>query len=578
VLETPAVLFDSLALAAVAGEIRDRAPARFAGVVQPSPDTIVVRLATGHAVHHLLCCIHPRMARLHFAARPEATERLSPFGTLVRSRLVEARLSEVEQPPFNRVLRLGFDALRGRLWLIAELMGRHSNLVLASDRVVLGALKVVTPQMSPRRPVLPGRPYLPPPADRPTPAALDLDTLRRLLQSSLPLTRRLSQALLGISPTLAQEIALRAELDPAGPADAAAGSAAQILRVMQEITATLLEGAFAPTLYTTETRVAAFAPFSMRVFAGLTAHPVPTMSEAIDRYYRKGAATANLEERRRPLAAAVTASLRKRETALAESRQTLTDSDAAERFRLMGELILTHARQVQPRDSVLRVSDYTAEGVEVSIPLDPALTPSANAQVYFRRYAKARATRRAIPARIARLDAEVRALRDALVQIDAAASTDDLTEVHADLAAMDLVGRGPRRPPAARTGPRRYETADGATILVGRSARENDRITFHDAAPDDLWFHARGLAGAHVVLKSGGTPTDASITVAAQLAAYYSEGRLSRQVAVDCVARKHVRKPRGGAPGAVTYAGERTLLVMPAPPPGRPASDRRASV
>src|SRR5947209_9743027 len=264
------------------------------------------------------------------------------------------------------------------------------------------------------------------------------------------------------------------------------------------------------------------------------------------------------------------------------SGRALAEAEAADRYRVLGDLVLTYARAARPRDPVLRVPDHTAGGVEIAIPLDPALSPSENAQRYFRRYAKARAVGRALPARIAEVEAEARALRDALVQIGAAATADDLREIQEDLAAAGVLGRRPspsrigrgrrapgrqdRSPPAAGTGPRRFHTADGATILAGRSARENDRITFRDAGPDDLWFHARGMAGAHVILKAGGAPTEASMTAAAQVAAHYSEGRHSPQVAVDWVARKHVRKPRGAGPGAVTYAGERTLLVRPALP------------
>jgi len=565
-------LFDSLTLAAVAREIRALGRARFAGVRQSAPDTVVVSLRAG-IVHHLLTSIHPRTARVHFAARPETTERLGQFGALLRSRLTEARLDAVEQPPFNRLLRLGFDALEGRLWFIAELMGRHSNLILADDRVVLGALKVVTTQMSPRRPVLPGRPYVPPPADRPTPEMLDADGLRNILRSPLPLERRLSQALLGVSPLLAREIAVRAGFDPSTPAADTVESAGRIGEVLGAISAMVADGAFSPTLYLDEGRVVAFAPFPMRVHERSTAEAAPTMSEAIDRYFGQEPATALLAERRSTLAGTVKAALARREAALEASHRTLAESQAGDRYRVMGDLILTHARQVRPRDQRLRVPDYTAGGDDVTIPLDPALTPSENAQQYFRRYAKARATGRALPARIAQLEAETRALRDALVQIDGAASSDDLWEIQSDLAAAGLAGRAPRGRPAARAGPRRVRTADGAMIFVGRSARENDRITFYEAGPEDMWFHARGLAGAHVILKSDGRPSDASIQAAAQTAAYYSAGRHSGQVAVDAVERKHVRKPRGTPPGAVIYTAERTLLVSPALPPAMPAGD-----
>ncbi len=152
------------------------------------------------------------------------------------------------------------------------------------------------------------------------------------------------------------------------------------------------------------------------------------------------------------------------------------------------------------------------------------------------------------------------------MQIASATSLNDLWEIHTDLAASGLLPRAPRSRPAAPTGPRRFDTEDGASILVGRSARENDYVTFHLAGPDDLWFHARGVPGAHVVLKGDRDPTDASIATAAQTAAYFSEGRDAAQVAVDWLARKHVRKPRGAPPGAVTYEGERTLRVAPALP------------
>jgi predicted ribosome quality control (RQC) complex YloA/Tae2 family protein len=234
---------------------------------------------------------------------------------------------------------------------------------------------------------------------------------------------------------------------------------------------------------------------------------------------------------------------------------------------------LTYGRETPPGAASLRVPDHTAGGAVVDIPLDPALGPVENAQRYFRRYAKARAGTSAIPARIAALESTALALREALVQIETAASTDDLYEVHADLTARRMVRRAPRTRPAARTGPRRFEGPDGAVIVAGRSARENDHVTFHVAGPDDLWLHARALPGAHVILKASGTPTEAAVAAAAQVAAYYSEGRTAAQVAIDVLPRRRVRKARGAAPGAVLYEGERTLRVAPAlpgPPVTRP--------
>jgi predicted ribosome quality control (RQC) complex YloA/Tae2 family protein len=569
--EVPPPSFDAVTLAAVAREVRAHVGARFAGVRQPGPDAIVLGLRDGRRTSHLFCSIHPRAARVHLASRPEATERLAPFGLLLRSRLAEARLAAVEQPPFDRVLRLRFDALEGALTLSAEVMGRHSNLVLADARVVLGALKVVNEQRSPRRPVLPGRPYLPPPADRPRPDAVDAAALDALLAGERPLEERLSRGLLGVSPLVAREIALRAGLDPGAPAEAARASGERIRAVLQELCAIVRAEAFQPTLYEDRGRVVAFSAIPLRVYAGLRAQAAASMSEAVERYYRGAGEAGPLEERRRALATAVRAALDRRLGAVERDRQALAESRGAERLRVMGDLLLAYGSRVRPGETALVAPDYTAGGAEVAIPLDPALTPAENAQRLFHRYRKARATARALPARIAQVEAEADALREALVQVEAAASPDDLWEVHADLAARGLLRRAPRTRPAATSGPRRFRTPDGAVIVAGRSARENEHVTFRVAGPDDLWFHARGVPGAHVVLKAPGAPTEASITAAAQVAAYYSEGRHAGQVAVDCTPRKRVRRPRGGAPGAVTYEGERTLVVAPALPAATPA-------
>src|SRR5207302_10741275 len=172
------------------------------------------------------------------------------------------------------------------------------------------------------------------------------------------------------------------------PPAAAVASADRLLQVLREISASLAEGAFSPTFYSDGDRPAAFSAFPMRVFAGLTAHPVGTMSEAIDRFSRESAPASLLEARQAQLAASVGAVLAKREAALEEHRRALAEAESADRYRVMGDLVLTYARAARTRAPVLRVPDQTARGAQIAIPLDPALSPSENAQRYFRRYAK----------------------------------------------------------------------------------------------------------------------------------------------------------------------------------------------
>lgn len=565
----PLPALDALSLAAILQDLNAYSGRTLAGVRQADAQTIVLGLRDGRRTQEILCSIHAQAARIHVGAAHAAGERLGAFGLLLRSRFIDARLTRAVQPPFERIVYLEVDTLDGPHTLVAELMGRYSNLILVrgagASGAVVGALKIVTEQMS-HRTVGPGRPYRLPPADRPHPDAIDEAALAPLLAGDRPLWRVLAQGVLGLGPVLAHEAALRADLDPGMPAGHAAASAASLVAVIHALAGAFHAAQFAPTLYVREGRPAAFAALPLHLYESLEAVAVGTMSEAVRRYYDAAAGGTALDERRRSLAAAVQNALKQAERALTANRAALAESEAAERFRVFGDLLLTYGRDTPPGASSLRVPDHTSGGALTDIPLDPALGPVENAQRYFRRYAKARAGTSAIPARIATLEATEMALREALVQIETAASTDDLYEVHTDLVARRLVRRPPRTRPAARTGPRRFEGPDGAVIVAGRSARENDHVTFHVAGPEDLWFHARALPGAHVILKTPAAPSEAAVAAAAEVAAYYSEGRSAALVAVDVAPRRRVRKARGAPPGAVIYEGERTLRVAPSLP------------
>ena len=563
---------DALCLAAVVQDLNGQAGRRLGGVRQPDPQTVVLALRDGRRTDEIFCSIHPQVARIHLGAPRDPGERLGSFGLLLRSRLIDARLVRARQPAFERIVFLEIETLDGPHTLVAEIMGRYSNLVLVrgagASGVVAGSLKIVTAEMS-RRPVTPGGQYRLPPAGRPHLDAIDPASLERLLTGDRPVWQALGQGVQGLGPVLAHEAALRAGIDPGTPAPQAVAFAAPLAAAIHALAAAFHAAPLAPTLYLRDGRPAAFAALPLRVYASLDAVPVTTMSEAVRRYYESTAGATVIEDRRRALASAVAAALRHTERALEANRAALEESRAAERFRVAGDLLLTYGRDVPCGAASVRLPDHTASGAEFDIALDPALSAVENAQRYFRRYAKARASAAAVPSRIATLEGAALALREAQVQIDTAATGDDLYEVHTDLVARRLVRRPPRTRPVTHAGPRRFDGPGGAVIVVGRSSRENDHVTFHVAGPDDLWFHARAMPGAHVVLKTSGEPSEAAIIAAAQVAAYYSEGREAAQVAVDVMPRRQVRKARGAAPGAVIYEGERTLRVRPVLPASR---------
>lgn len=558
--------FDSIVLAAVAVDLERLAGARVQRVRQAGEQEIIIDLRgpAGHA--SMLCSIHPRWARVHLAPGTDGTD-LSPFGQMLRSRLSHARLREVEQPPFERTLTMRFETDTGSADLIAEIMGRHSNLILVQDGVITGALKLVPRAKSSVREVLPGLKYAAPPHPRPTPIEVRRQEFEEFLASSAePLARALATRVLGLSPTMAAEVAARAGCDPDAPAEQQRGAIDRLWRALQELVTIVQTRDFSPVVYVDGDDVRGYAPFPLTHVRELRAVPVGTMSEAVRRAATHVGAQSDLDERRAGLVGAVRASLSKVTRTEVDLRKGLEEAAQSETTRQRGELLLAYASQIPPGSSKATVPGY--DGTPLVIPLDPTLTPVENARKLFRRYTRIRKARPALEERLRAAAGEREYLESVLTMADQATSLDDLEELTRELAEEGYLRRrrqAARRAPAPKS--RVYALDGGATVVVGKTNRDNDRVTFKVARPDDLWFHARGVPGAHVVLRSGaGHTTTEQIERAASIAAWFSKARGSGTVPVDYTARRCVRKPKGSRPGLVVYERERTVNVRPEAP------------
>lgn len=559
--------FDSVVLAAIAREIEALVGSRIGRVTQPDPEEVAIELRGRTAPVSLLVSIHARWGRVHLIERLTGGE-LSTFGQLLRSRLDGARLTAVHQTPFERVLRLAVDTLEGRFDLIAEIMGRHSNLILVQNGMITGSLKTVPPTKSALRVVRPGSPYAPPPVDRPSPSDLTEDALRELLTSSDdPLAQHLVASVLGLSPALATELVVRAHLDPHAPANAQSEATAQLWTEVKNLVRIVQTQAFTPITYLDGDEPVGFAPFPYEHLASLPHRPAASMSEAVAGTLGRFGPAARLDEQRTALLTAVRRALARVTQRELELRQASEESARTGRLRAHGELLLTYAAQVPPGASEVTLPGY--DGTLTTIPLDPALSAAGNAQQLFKRYKRVRDARATLASRLSDAESERAYLESVLTLITQATTAEDLADLRQELADEGYLRRTTRRPtrPSSKSRPRRFTVEGERLVLVGRTNRENDALTFKTAAPDDLWLHARGVPGAHVILKTDGkAPPEEAIRQAAALAAFFSQARDEASVPVDYTPRKYVRKMRGGKPGLVTYTREQTLRVSPVAP------------
>lgn len=583
--------FDSTVMAAVVAELRERLlGGRISKVYQPEPDELALLCYSAGANYRLLLSANPRYARLHLT-RIEKRNPPSPpmFCMLMRKYVEGGRIASIEQVGRDRICRITVrvtDELGNpaEFVLVTEVMGKHSNIVLLGPQGrIVDAVRRVTEEVNRYRELLPGLAYIaPPPTGKLDPAGVTAEDLSSG-DGEQPAWQLLLDRVDGLGPMLAREAVARTGVyfeAPASQVDPAALAAA--VRGLAE------SSAYEPALlYDRDGRLKEFHVLPLQYWPGRAQSGFASVSECLDAYYGGRADEERFRALRGSLAKLVRdeiARVRKKHRAQAES---LATAESAEAFRVQGELITAHLWQIEKGATEARVVNYyDPEGGELVIPLDPALSPTENAQAYYRRYQKARSGLAMIQEQLGKSTAELAYLEQVELALEQAESLPDLEEVRRELMAEGYLAERSRerRGDGRRHGgegrrtagevqqqrgeaPLTLRSSDGLEIWVGRNNRQNDYLTLKLAAPQDLWFHTKEIPGAHVILRvpPGQPAPETSIHEAAALAAYHSKARLSSSVPVDYTARKHVRKPNGARPGMVIYDNQKTLWVTPDP-------------
>ncbi len=614
-------MFDALTIRAVADELHETIlDGRVQRVGLTDERTLVLEIFAHGVRHNLLISDHPQAARVHLVSTrltPDA-ERVTPFTLLLRKYVRGGRIVAIVQPALERTMALSIvkvhplvkerDAVLPdeddapdapddpaalppgwtveRMTLVVEIMGRHSNAVLVDAHGdIVDALKRVPPSLSRVRPILPHLPYAPPPpqekADPRTVTAGQLLRLCAVAGAATPLATALVGSLRGVSPQAAREIAYRAGGDTKVSATQCDPDA--VVTALHDFYRPLDVGGWQPVRYLQDGIAAAFSPVPLRLFTDdptVTAETEPSISAVVSAFFADtGRAVAHGERRNRLLASI--ADVRARvDTRLASLRGELERAKASELLRQKGEAIYAAVYEIAPHQREL----VTETGLKVV--LDPGMSPSENAQQYFDQYRRAQRATEGLPELVAQTETSAGYLNQIVALAETATAFDDLVALEnewrdytrgvssspAKPAKPAKPGRGgrvnkkiPRKPAVKRA--RAYPTPTGERILVGRSGPQNEHLTFTLSQPDDLWFHARGVGGAHVILQwAGGTAETQTraIETAAQLAAFYSSAREAGRVEVDYAPRRQVRKIPGAGPGMVTYRGERSVRVSPA--------------
>jgi predicted ribosome quality control (RQC) complex YloA/Tae2 family protein len=600
---------DGLAVACLTDELHERLIGhRVQHVHHCGQDALALECYGTGRRSWLVICTQPAHPAVYLSGSrpPRPADEVTPLLLRLRKLVDGAVIAEVSSPPLERIVRIDLDGRTDdgphRVSLIVEILGPGSvTILLDSCGTILEssrrAARIGTGTSA--RAIAPRATYIPPARpDRLDPRLLDgaaLQEALRLMGPATPLVDAVVRCVSACSPQLAREVIAAARGHrPGAPALAIehldAATVDGIADALRDAWSRATARRWSPHLFLPEASDvdrAAFAPFPLVTVDG--ALPVATISEAIGAWHDgvlSGQVWAAEATASKALRQAVNDRLDKARARQYSLARALSDHSDASRLRAAGDWLLAYPERVPAGSTSILIdpSEVGLPGAPATVTLDPALGAVGNAQRVFKRYQKARAAAREVPPLLEAAAQERSYLEEALVHLDLARSADDVRSLREELAAGGYVSPGRREPKRGTRAPNRQPARGGTVgakgvrpdgidriaingfeVLVGRSGRGNDAALSSARGPDDLWMHARGVGGAHVIVRAAGraVPEDV-VRLAASLAAGRSASRGAQTVPVDVTARSNVTKVAGGPPGLVTYRNERTIQVTPA--------------
>lgn len=555
--------------------------ARVEKIYQPNREEMVFLLRTRAEQFKLLISARANSARIHFTRFvPENPKQPPMLCMLMRKRLSGARLLQIRQPQLERLLFLDFEAVNElgdpvRLTVVSEIMGRYSNIILVDEEGrIIDALKRVDDEMSSERLVLPGLRYELPPAQG---KLCLLETqpqqvLEALLAQpkEMELSKGLLSVLQGVSPIVCREMQHRVgrgeQVLIHGMTDAQRERLLFFLgRLKQEVEdcsgiAHLVMGADKKPIDFSFLR-----PEQYGTSAVVREHG--NFSELLDAFYEERDHIDRMRVREQDLLRHLTTISDRLSRKINAQRGELAQCAERDHLRVCGDLLNANLYQIESGLSSVELDNFYEESLpKLRIRLDPRLTPSQNAQKYYKDYRKARTAEEKLTEQIAQAQQELLYLDTVLEELSRAETERDLIEVRQELQEQGYLKapKGSKQRPAAAVAPIEFTVSDGFRVLVGRNNKQNDRLTLKLANNNDIWFHTKNIPGSHTILVTDGrAPTESSLLDAARLAALHSKGKSSSQVPVDYTQVRHVHKPAGAKPGMVIYENYRTIYVTP---------------
>ncbi len=569
---------DGLFLRHIKNEIQQQAlGARVSQIYQPNREELVFALRTFGGNKKLLLSARANSPRVNFCtATPENPAQPPMFCMLLRKRIGGGKLVDVRQMGSDRVLFLDFDCVNElgdsvKITVVCEIMGMYSNIIIVnSDGIIIDALKRVDLTMSSKRLVLPNLKYEPPqPQDKlnlleHTPEQI-ADKIRSC-KDDVPLNKAVLNVVEGVSPIVCRELEYRVLEGTTNRLDGVLLD--KLLKELAALKKTCQNCTGKPYLiYREDGKPLDFCFLPIEQYSGYAqAQELDSFSALLEGFYSVRDSRERMRVKSQSLVKLLTNVRERIARKLSKQHTELLQCTNREQLRICGDLLQANLYRITKGAPFVEVENFYDENNSViKIKLNPAISPAANAQKYYKDYQKAKNAEAVLTEQIQKGNQELEYIESVLDTVLRAETEKDLSQIRQELTEQGYlhIKKSKQKPPAALP-PYEFISSDGFKILVGRNNKQNDKLTLKTASKNDMWLHTKDIHGSHTIIISDGKKiSDAAITEAARLAAYHSKAQNSSQVPVDYTLVRYVSKPAGAKPGMVIYVNNKTVYVTP---------------
>lgn len=574
--------FDAIVVNSLARELNEMLEGtKIDKVYQPEKDEVCLKIRAGKDNYKLVLSASPSHPRVYIADNYEKQnpKKAPVFCMTLRKHIQSGVIAGVVQVGFERIIRIAIDSYdelreKTRKYLYVEIMGKHSNIILVHDTEnrILDSIKRVPPSVSRLRQILPGMAYeLPPVQDKINPMAnIDRQELiDRIRSCDMQIFKAIYSNILGLSPTVAREICYRLDIDKSmSSLEIGDGEIDRIIKEINLMFGKLELGQAYPNMIIDQKRdkIVEFSSIKLNQYEDLTEINFDRVSQAIESYYISKDIKDRINQRASAMKKSLQIKLDRVNNKIKKQNQELLESEKADDYRVKGEILTSYIYMVQKGMEEVELDNFYDNNSKIRVSLNKNLTPSENAQKYFKKYNKMKNASEEISKQIKINLEESEYLENSLLAIENCDNDKDLKEIREELIREGYIKsyRMPKKDIKPNTQYLKYMSSGGNLIMVGKNNKQNDYLTLRLADNEDLWFHTKNIPGSHVVLKCAGKKVlDEEILEAATLAAYYSKAKMSANVPVDYTIKKHVKKPSGAKPGMVIYETNKTAYVTP---------------